>query len=131
MSNNYFTNYTKNYSPFRKQSLYKKFSASYNFTKDDKMETQGQRIRKIRQALNLSQEDFGKIFDITKQFVSGLEKDKTFLNNDKLVKLLFDYNVNINYLLGGFGEMFNAPASKNIKEDILKEISEILKKRGF
>lgn len=95
------------------------------------METQGQRIRKIRQALNLSQEDFGKIFDITKQFVSGLEKDKTFLNNDKLVKLLFDYNVNINYLLGGFGEMFNAPASNNAKEDILKEISEILEKRGF
>lgn len=131
MSNNYFTNRAKNHSPPEKQNLYKKFSASYNFTKDDKMETQGQRIRKIRQALNLSQEDFGKIFDITKQFVSGLEKDKTFLNNDKLVKLLFDYNVNINYLLGGFGEMFNAPASNNAKEDILKEISEILEKRGF
>lgn len=95
------------------------------------METQGQRIKKIRQALNLSQEDFGKIFDITKQFVSGLENNKTFLNNDKLVKLLFDFNVNINYLLGGVGEMFNKPFSKNIKEEILLEIGEILNKKGF
>ena len=51
------------------------------------MDTQGQRIKKIRQALNLSQEEFGETFGIKKQFVSLLEKDKTFLNNDKLIKL--------------------------------------------
>ena len=95
------------------------------------METQGQRIRKIRQALNLSQEDFGKIFDITKQFVSLLEKDKTFLNNDKLVRLLLEYNVNINYLLGGSGEMFNKNNVRSVKNEILREIDKILEQKGI
>lgn len=95
------------------------------------METQGQRIKKIRQELNLSQEEFGKIFDIGKQFISLLEKDKTQLNNDKLVKLLFDYNVNINYLLGGIGSMFNPPKFEDVKEEILTEVNRMLKERGL
>ena len=95
------------------------------------METQGQRIKKIRQALNLSQESFGKIFDIGKQFVSLLEKDKTQLNNDKLVKLLFDYNVNINYLLGGMGSMFNTPQFEQVKGELLAEVRQMLKEEGI
>ena len=70
------------------------------------MSTQGSRLTKIRQTLGLSQEEFGAIFDIKKQFVSNIEKDRVVLNNEKLVKLLVDYNVNINYLLAGIGEMF-------------------------
>ncbi len=95
------------------------------------METQGQRIKKIRQALNLSQDEFGKIFDITKQFVSLLEKDKTFLNNDKLVKLLLDYNVNLNYLLGGIGNMFNAPKFEQVQGDLALEVRKILREEGL
>ena len=76
------------------------------------MTTQGSRLKKIRQALNISQGEFGEIFGISKQFVSLIENDKTYLNNDKLVKLLLDYNVNLNYLLGGIGEMFNANAKQ-------------------
>jgi len=120
------------------------------------VETQGLRIRKIRLQLNLSQEEFGRIFGITKQYVYSLEKDKMFLNNEKLVKLLVDYNVNINYLLVGVGEMFltddisvdNSVSSveKNIvvsqeelrhsngytelKQDILDEVKSLLKSEG-
>ena len=95
------------------------------------MSTQGARIKEIRTALNLSQEEFGVIFDITKQFVSHLEKDRVYLNNDKLVKLLVDYNVNINYLLGGIGKPFNPPKYEDVKEDILKEVEQMLKDRGL
>jgi transcriptional regulator with XRE-family HTH domain len=98
------------------------------------METQGQRIKKIRLALNLSQEEFGKIFDITKQYVYSLEKDKLTLNNEKLVKLLLDYNVNANYLLGGIGMMFMEPKQKNefvdFKNEILFEVRNMLKSEG-
>lgn len=95
------------------------------------METQGMRIKKIRQALGLSQDKFGEIFDIKKQFVSLLEKDKTSLNNDKLVKLLFDYNVNINYLLGGIGEMFNAPKYEQIEGSLTQVVEDILRKNNL
>ena len=94
------------------------------------METQGTRIKKIRQALNLSQDDFGKIFDISKQFVSLLEKDKTFLNNEKLVKLLVDYDVNINYLLAGKGQMFYAQQFEKVQDELTQRVREILKQEG-
>lgn len=98
------------------------------------MESQGERIKKIRQALNLSQEEFGEIFEIKKQFVYSLEKNKTSLNNEKLVKLLIDYKVNINYLLAGIGEMFvtnGAAEYENVKNDILNEVKIMLIHEGL
>lgn len=95
------------------------------------MSTQGERLKEIRLALRLNQEEFGAIFNIKKQFVSSLESNKTFLNNDKLVKLLLDYNVNINYLLGGIGEPFNPAQFEDVKDEILKEVEEMLKRRGI
>ncbi len=68
--------------------------------------TQGQRLKEVRLALGLSQEDFGVILNIPKQMVSALENNKLKLNNDKLVKLLSDYNVNINYILCAKGKAF-------------------------
>lgn len=96
------------------------------------METQGQRIKKIRQALNLSQEKFGEIFGINKQFVSLLENDKTLLNNEKLVKLALDFKVNINYLLIGEGGMFFATQNNTVvKEELRSEMLQILKDEGI
>lgn len=98
------------------------------------METQGERIKKIRQAIGLSQEDFGEIFSIKKQYVYSLEKDKIALNNEKLVKLLIDYKVNINYLLAGIGDMFIADGTaqyENVKNDILKEVKIMLMNEGL
>jgi len=95
------------------------------------MESQGQRIKKIRQELKLSQDDFGKIFNISKQFVSLLEQDKTFLNNDKLVKLLLDYNVNVNYVLAGIGSMFIMREPEDAKREVLDEIDKILVRYGI
>lgn len=99
------------------------------------MDTQGKRLKKIRQALGFSQDELGAIFEIKKQFVSSIENDKVFLNNDKLVKLLVDYNVNINYLLAGIGEMFikqdNFNLSDSEEEKIKAYVSKILADKGI
>ena len=70
------------------------------------METQGERIKKIRLQLNMQQDKFGEGIGVTKQFISNIERDIGFLSGDKLKSLLLNYNVNINYLLAGIGEMF-------------------------
>lgn len=88
--------------------------------------TQGQRIKEIRQALKLSQEDFGEIFKIQKQMVSSLEKDKLKLNNEKLVKLLDDYNVNINYLLSGKGNMFINNINSSLRDEIKQTVKDMI-----
>lgn len=88
--------------------------------------SQGERIKKIRQNLNLSQEDFGKLFEIQKQMVSSLENNKIKLNNEKLEKLLLTYNVNINWLLAEIGEMFIKKQPANLKEEIKQAVKEMI-----
>lgn len=70
------------------------------------MKTQGERIREIRTSLNLSQEELGKIFNTSKQYISKIENNLVQLNNEKMVILAKFYNVNINYILTGKGLMF-------------------------
>jgi transcriptional regulator with XRE-family HTH domain len=96
------------------------------------MTTQGKRLKQIRQKLNLSQEEMGKVLGVSKQFLSNIENDRNILNNEKLVKLLQNYNVSINWLLSGEGEMFKK-SSKN--EDFDKKVelkvTEILDRYGL
>lgn len=73
---------------------------------DNKIKTQGERLREIRNTLNLSQEEFGKVFNTSKQYISKLENNLVQLNNEKMVILATSYNVNINYILTGKGSIF-------------------------
>ncbi len=93
------------------------------------MSTQGKRLKAIRQALKLTQEQLGSALGISKQFYSNIETDRTLLNNEKLVLLLKDYNVNLNYLLGGFLPMFNDENS--IEDDFELKVKNILIKEGL
>lgn len=99
------------------------------------METQGERIKQIRQVLKLSQDKFGEVLGIKKQFVSRIENNSVLLNNDKLVTLLLNFNVNINYVLGGIGEMFNKPKEQHKEEEMKKWFNDMIreefKKRGL
>ena len=91
------------------------------------METQGERIKKIRLQLNMQQDKFGEGIGVTKQFISNLERNIGFISGEKLTSLLLNYNVNINYLLVGIGEMFissyeldEAKLENKIQEVVLK-----------
>ena len=94
------------------------------------MTTQGKRLKNIRQALNLTQAEFGARLNISKQFYSNIETDRTLLNNEKLVLLFKDYNVNLNYLLGGALPMFND--NKNLYDDDFElRVKNVLIKEGL
>ena len=93
------------------------------------MSTQGKRLKNIRTALYMTQEQIGVALGISKQFYSNIETDRTLLNNDKLVLLLKDYNVNLNYLLGGILPMFN---DKIEIEDVFEQkVKKVLIKEGL
>ena len=93
------------------------------------MTTQGKRLKNIRQALNLTQAEFGARLNISKQFYSNIETDRTLLNNEKLVLLFKDYNVNLNYLLGGQLPMFNNDTS--LHDDFELRVKNVLIKEGL
>lgn len=104
------------------------------------MTTTGKRFKNIRIALNLSQEAFGKEIGLSKSGISAVENDKTFVSLEILSTLLIDYNINMNYLVGGIGEMFNPTgfAPKTGKKPCIcadiefrQRVRQILKEEGL
>lgn len=95
------------------------------------MSTMGQRIRLVRNELKLSQEQFGAIFDAGKSYISAVENDKSKLSVDNLVKLLVDYDVNMNFVMGGVGNPFNAPKFESVKDEIMEQVKKMLDERGL
>ena len=89
------------------------------------MSTQGERIKKIRKELRMTQSEFGKKIGMSKQYFSKVENGVVLLNNEKLVAIGDNFNVNLNYLLLGDGEMFfnnssTMPYSSSVSiEDII------------
>lgn len=65
------------------------------------------RIKQIREALNMSQEQFGSAIGLTKSSISNIE-NRTRNVTEKHIKLICSaLNVNEKWLRLGYGEMFN------------------------
>lgn len=95
------------------------------------METAGQRFKQIRLKLGLSQSDFGQKIGLSKSGISAVENNKTFMSSEILRSLFIDFNVNLNYLICGAGDMFNK--TDNNIDDILfiKKVKAVLKAEGI
>lgn len=96
------------------------------------MTTFGKRLKQARQLKGLSQEDFGKILGLTKQSISRVENDKIFVSKEILCNMIVNFNLNVNYLLTGKGQMFIADVDTNTtsKSAIALEVEKILKEKG-
>lgn len=65
-----------------------------------------QRIKQVRQALNLSQAKFAKTISISNGYIAAIELEKRNVN-DRLIKLIcITFNVRENWLRTGDGDMF-------------------------
>lgn len=65
-----------------------------------------QRVKQIRQSLNLSQAKFAKALSISNGYIAGIELEHNNVN-DRLVKLIcFTFNASENWLRTGEGYMF-------------------------
>lgn len=99
-----------------------------------------QRVKQLRQSLNLSQAKFAKALSISNGYIAGIELEHNKVN-DRLVKLIcFTYNVRESWLKNGEGSIFEEPpdqlvelASTTFKElnptyqkYILKQIDQLL-----
>ena len=66
-----------------------------------------QRIKQVRQALNISQAKFAKAISISNGYIAGIELENRNVN-DRIIKLIcITFNVNENWLRTGKGDMFN------------------------
>ena len=102
--------------------------------------TINQRVKQVRQALNLSQAKFAKALSMSNGYVAGIELAHNNVN-DRIIKLIcFTFNVSEIWLKTGEGNMFEEQADlfietasatfKELKPEyqkyILKQIDQLL-----
>ena len=63
--------------------------------------TLGERIRKRRQLMKLTQQELGKALGLTSQHISALEQDKRTPSLASLAKIAEELGVSVDYLLTG------------------------------
>lgn len=68
--------------------------------------TENERVKAVRQALGLSQQEFGSRIGIKISAMSYLESGKSRLTESNAILICKEFNVNREWLLNGTGEMF-------------------------
>lgn len=70
--------------------------------------TQGERVRSVRKAVDLTMEKFGARLGVTKTAISLIESDKNNLTDSNMRAICREFRVNYDYLVHGEGEMFDS-----------------------
>lgn len=91
----------------------------------------GERLQKARKTLKLSQEDISTQIGISYRAYSSYEREDRKPSIEFLEKLVVQYNLNLNWLIAGKGEMFISPEYEDIKSEVLDKVDEILIKYGI
>ena len=60
----------------------------------------GNRLKNLRNEFNLTGEELGKKFNVTKVAISNWESDRRFPDQETLLKIADFFDVSIDYLLG-------------------------------
>ena len=91
------------------------------------MDSFSKRLKELRQKLNITQNDFAKACDVKLTAISKYETGLVKPGFDMLYKIASVYNVNLNWLILGIGEIFvQTVALKNgTNENILSVTREI------
>jgi len=91
----------------------------------------GEKFKKIRKKLGLTQEELGRAVGVSKQAISNVESLHSNPSIPLLGKLIENLNVNSNWLIADIGDMFLKPKFDDVKDELMKEVEEMLKKRGL
>lgn len=67
-----------------------------------------ERVKQIRQYLDLSQEAFGNALGVTKTAICGIESGRRGLTEQMAKAICREFNVNYDWLKDGEGDMFDA-----------------------
>ena len=90
----------------------------------------GKKLKEIRKQLSSTQEGMAKLMELSLRTYVSYEREENNPPYSMLVRLCKKYNVNLNWFIADVGEPFNAPQYEDVKDEILREVNEILKKYG-
>jgi transcriptional regulator with XRE-family HTH domain len=87
-------------------------------------------LKKIRLALGLSVAKFAEKLEMSASTLTGYERRERTPSWLLFTQLYIKANVNLNWFVSGEGEMFNAGRFEDFKDEILKQVDDILVKYG-
>ena len=91
----------------------------------------GKRLNQLRKTLNITQEKFSTQFAVSYRAYTSYERGERKPSFELLNVLYKNFNVNLNWLISGEGEMFNVPQKDLSDFDLEVKVDEILRKKGF
>ena len=89
------------------------------------------RLQTVRKRLQLSQEEISTQIVISYRSYSSYERCEREPNIVFLETLVTKFNINLNWLIAGVGEMFNAAQFDTDKEHLRQLMLQILKEEGI
>ena len=96
------------------------------------MKNIGSRIKLLRKQMGKSQEEFASVLGLTKQAISNMENSKSAPSTAVLYKMHTEFDVNLNYIITGLGDLYTSAKGTNaLKETLLKEFEAMLNARGI
>jgi len=90
----------------------------------------GQRLRKLREAKGLTQEELAKVINVSNKTISVYEKGGADPSTETLLKLAQYFNVSVDYLLGHTDNPTPDHARKPTLEDEFPEVANVLRRSG-
>lgn len=87
-------------------------------------------LKKLRKKLRYSIDELATLLDIPARTLGGYERNERVPSIDLAVKLKNKLNVNLNWLVSGEGQMFNAPKFEDVEDDIKAYVVSLLEKSG-
>ena len=95
--------------------------------------TDNERIRAIRNALNMTMEAFGKRIGVSRAAISNIENGNRGITNQLATSICREFNVNPEYLSGDSDQMFIEMTKEDeiaaMLGDVLRESDDSFKKR--
>ena len=95
------------------------------------MSNLSERLKQIRKAKDLTQQELGELLDVSKQAVANVESGHNKPSIEFISKLIENLNINSNWLLIGKGSMFNAPEFEEVQDELTLKVEAILRKNGL
>lgn len=80
------------------------------------------RIKEIRKAVNLTQDEFGKRLGISNTAISKIEKGENNVSEQNIISICREFNVNEKWLRNGTGEIFMPRTRNQVITDFLGDL---------
>lgn len=86
-------------------------------------------LQRLRKYYNLAQSEFALKLSMSTRAYMNYERGERKPPYEMLIKLVNEFNVNLNWLIADKGSMFNQSKYEDIKIEILSEVEKMLNEK--